>query len=242
MLLIRRCWFPPFVLLQTIGYGIFEDSVLVTRNLALTGALLLLVAESQVENRSLFAGLPSLGENTQKQYLQLGGRILLVLMFITLFRFEASLLQMLIIAGGLGLVLLVAIGYKTKLCALVLVFLLTLFNFYYNAFWNIPSHQVSRDFAKYDFFQTFSVIGGLLLVVAIGPGGVSLDEHKKKWWNSFPFDSVRFALCRTSVELSAPCSFSVPLQLCLSVEQEFAFLWRHDVDKWLVFSFFLKDY
>lgn len=63
------------------------------RNLALVGALLLVLAESRVEGRSCFAGVPSLGENKPKNFMQLAGRVLLAFMFITLLRFELSVLQ-----------------------------------------------------------------------------------------------------------------------------------------------------
>ena len=151
------------------------------RNLALAGGVLLLLAESKAEGKSLFAGLPSLGENTPKTYLQLSGRILLVFMFLTLLRFEFSVFQLIQNLVGTALVILIAVGYKTKLASLVLVVWLTALNFYLNAWWNIPDYKPMRDFLKYDFFQTMSVVGGLLLVVAMGPGGVSMDEHKKKW-------------------------------------------------------------
>ena len=72
------------VLLQTIAYSILWDLQFLFRNFALCGALLLVWAESKVEDKSLFAGVPSLGENKVKTYLQLAGRVLMVFMFITL--------------------------------------------------------------------------------------------------------------------------------------------------------------
>lgn len=84
----------PFTtLFQTIAYNILWDIQFLFRNLALIGALLLVLAESRIEGRSLFAGVPSLGDNKPKNYLQLTGRILLAFMFVTLLRFELSFLQ-----------------------------------------------------------------------------------------------------------------------------------------------------
>ncbi|KAJ3603495.1 hypothetical protein NHX12_028240, partial [Muraenolepis orangiensis] len=110
------------IALQTVAYSILWDVKFLMRNLALGGGLLLLLAESRGEGKSMFAGVPSLGESSPKQYMQLGGRVLLILQNLV----------------GTALIVLVA-----------------------------PMH----DFLKYDFFQTTSVIGGLLLVVALGPGG-----------------------------------------------------------------------
>ena len=64
----------PILPLQTIAYSILWDLQFLFRNLALCGALLLVLAESRVEGRSLFPGVPSLGENKPKEYLQLTGR------------------------------------------------------------------------------------------------------------------------------------------------------------------------
>uniref|UniRef100_A0A6A7FPN1 Surfeit locus protein 4-like n=2 Tax=Hirondellea gigas TaxID=1518452 RepID=A0A6A7FPN1_9CRUS len=169
------------VVLQTIAYQILWDVQFLFRNLALVGGLALVVAESKKEARSIFAGVPSLGENKPKTYLMLGGRILLVFMFLTLVRFEFSVMQLFQLVIGGMLMCLVAIGFRTKLSSFMLVLWLTLFNIYMNAFWTIPAYKPMRDFLKYDFFQTMSVIGGLLMLVSLGPGGVSMDEHKKQW-------------------------------------------------------------
>lgn len=142
-----------FLSFQTVAYSILWDIHFLLRNFALIGALLLVVAESRVEGRSLFAGVPSLGENKPKNLLQLTGRILLAFMFITLLRFEFSVLQVIQDIFGSILMVCVTIGYKTKLSALALVLLLTALNLYYNAWWSIPSHKPLRDFLKYDFFQ-----------------------------------------------------------------------------------------
>ena len=129
----------------------------------------------------MFAGVPSMGGNQRQSYMQLAGRLLVIFMFLSLLRFELSPLRLLELVIGGVLITFVAIGYKTKLSALFLVLWLTTLNFILNSFWLVPANRIMRDFLKYDFFQTFSVIGGLLFVVALGPGGVSLDEHKKQF-------------------------------------------------------------
>ena len=142
------------VILQTIAYNILWDIQFLFRNFALCGALLLVVAESKVEDKSLFAGVPSLGENKTKSYLQLAGRVLMVFMFLTLLKFELNSGQMVQNIIGSALMILVTVGYKTKLSSLILVTWLNLLNFYFNAWWTIPVHKPLRDFLKFDFFQT----------------------------------------------------------------------------------------
>lgn len=169
------------VVLQTFAYSILWDGLFLLRSLSLAGALLLLFAEGHSEAKSLFAGVPSLGDNKPKSYMQLTGRILVVFMFVTMLRMEFSFMQALQNVFASLLMVLVTVGYKTKLSALLLVVWLFSTNMYRNCFWMLPANKPMRDFLKYDFFQTLSVIGGLLMIVSLGPGGVSMDEHKKRW-------------------------------------------------------------
>ena len=165
--------------MKTLAYKILWDGRFLLRNLSLAGGLLLLLVESKPDAKSLFAGLPTLGDNRPKNYMQFFGRILLIVMFLTLLRPDFSILHLFTNFVGTALIILVAIGYKTKLSAFTLVVLLSIINVLSNPFWTIDSDKPLHDFLKYDFFQTLSVIGGLLFIVALGPGGVSLDAHKK---------------------------------------------------------------
>uniref|UniRef100_A0A8C1DS28 Surfeit locus protein 4 n=1 Tax=Cyprinus carpio carpio TaxID=630221 RepID=A0A8C1DS28_CYPCA len=181
LVLSRNCvQYACFGLFGIIALQVSEQHVCLS-NLALGGGLLLLLAESRSEGKSMFAGVPSMGQSSPKQYMQLGGRVLLVLMFMTLLHFDSSFFSILQNMVGTALIVLVAVGFKTKLAALTLVLWLLAINIYFNAFWTVPAYKPMHDYLKYDFFQTLSVIGGLLLLVALGPGGVSMDEKKKEW-------------------------------------------------------------
>ncbi|XP_064164173.1 surfeit locus protein 4 [Anguilla rostrata] len=165
------------IALQTVAYSILWDLKFLMRNLALGGGLLLLLAESRSEGKSMCSGgVPRhMGESSRT--FSCAGRLTPVFSVAC----PAALYSILQNMVGTALIVLVAVGFKTKLAALTLVVWLLAINVYFNAFWTVPAYKPMHDFLKYDFFQTTSVIGGLLLVVALGPGGVSMDEKKKEW-------------------------------------------------------------
>ncbi|XP_044514382.1 surfeit locus protein 4-like [Gracilinanus agilis] len=169
------------IFMQVMAFGLLWNLRFLMRNIALAGGLLFLLAESRAEGKSMFAGVPTLDCTSPQQYIQLGGRVLLLLMFISLLHFEVNVFTIFQDVSKMVLVILVAIGFKTKLAALTLVIWLFLINLVENPFWIIPVNRPLHDFMKYDFFHTTSVMGGLLLVVALGPGEISMDKHKKKW-------------------------------------------------------------
>jgi len=98
------------------------------RNLSLAGGLLLLLVESKPDAKSLFAGLPQIGDNKPKNYMQFAGRILTIVMFFTLLRWDFTFLHIINNFLGTALILLVAVGYKTKLSASFLIFFLSISN------------------------------------------------------------------------------------------------------------------
>lgn len=168
------------IFLQSIAYYALWDFHFFLKNLAVLGGLLLLWAESMDSGKDMFAGVPQLDAAKPNNMLQLAGRVMIVLLYVTLVKFN-SVWRNIFDIFGLFLVCMVTVGFKTKLSALALVCLLLIENLTLNRFWSLPSHSHTRDFVKYDFFQTLSCIGGMLLVVALGAGGLSIDEHKKAW-------------------------------------------------------------
>ncbi|CAG5083359.1 Oidioi.mRNA.OKI2018_I69.PAR.g10358.t1.cds [Oikopleura dioica] len=80
---------------------------------------------------------------------------------------------------GLFFILLIVAGWKTRLCSLILIIWLGCLNFFVNDFWSHADTSMMYDFKRYDFFQTLSVIGGLKILIALGPGHFSLDYEKK---------------------------------------------------------------
>lgn len=171
------------IFLQSLAYSILWDAKFMARSLALCGAVMLLLAESKQEARSMFVGVPTMENvhNNPKNLMQLSGRIMLVLMFMTLLKFTMKPVDVFRNVVGSLLMLGIAAGWKTKINSLLLTVWLVILNITMHDFWRHRSGSIMHDYKKFDFFQTMSVVGGLLMLVSIGPGGVSMDERKKMY-------------------------------------------------------------
>lgn len=191
------------VVTQALGYGLIFDLNFFLRNLSVMGGLLMVLSDSWVRKTKAFAGLPQLEEKDRKMYFQLAGRVLLIFLFVGfVFSGEWSVWRVVVCLVGLLACVMVVVGFKAKFSATLLVVILSVFNVLVNNFWTVstfprPSPAVlcwnrfadlvlqlherhpHKDFAKYDFFQILSIVGGLLLLVNSGPGQFSIDEKKK---------------------------------------------------------------
>ncbi|KAI9243483.1 SURF4 family-domain-containing protein [Phascolomyces articulosus] len=169
------------VVAQALGYGLVFNFQFFLRNLSVIGGLVMVLSDSmQQKKRQMFAALPQLSETDKRTYLQLAGRILLIFLFIgSAFHGEWSFTRVIVSLLGLVACIMVAVGFKARWSAMFLVLFLSVFNILINNFWSVSHSYFKRDFLKYDFFQTLSIVGGFLLLVNMGPGGYSIDEKKK---------------------------------------------------------------
>lgn len=168
------------VITQALGYGLIFDLNFFLRNLSVMGGLLMVLSDSWVRKRFAPAGLPQIDEKDRKMYFQFAGRVLLIFLFFGfVFSGEWSFWRILVSLIGLVACVMVIVGFKAKWSAVLLVVILSIFNVLVNNFWTLHEHHPHKDFAKYDFFQILSIVGGLLLLVNMGPGQLSVDEKKK---------------------------------------------------------------
>lgn len=168
------------VITQALGYGLIFDLNFFLRNLSVMGGLLMVLSDSWVRKKFAPAGLPQLDEKDRKMYFQLAGRVLLIFLFVGfVFAGNWSLGRIVVSVFGFVACVMVVVGFKAKFSAVMLVVILSIFNILVNNFWTLHEHHPQKDFAKYDFFQILSIVGGLLLLVNMGPGQFSVDEKKK---------------------------------------------------------------
>jgi uncharacterized membrane protein YphA (DoxX/SURF4 family) len=124
------------VVVQALGYGLIFDLNFFLRNLSVMGGLLMVLGDSFVKKTRVFAGLPTIDEKDKKMYIQLGGRVLLIFLFIGfVFAGEWSFGRVLVSLIGLVACIMVVVGLKAKLSAIILVVLLSGFNLIVNNFW-----------------------------------------------------------------------------------------------------------
>ncbi|ORX53980.1 SURF4-domain-containing protein [Hesseltinella vesiculosa] len=165
---------------QAFAYGLAFHLYFFLRNLSVLGGLMMVLSDVIVQRRPMFAALPELSETSKRRYFQLGGRILLIFLFLGSFtQGKWTLPRIVFSVLGLLACIMVVVGFKAKHSAIFLVLLLSVSNVFINNFWTPGHNQFKRDFLRYDFFQNLSTIGGFLLLISVGPGNYSFDEHKK---------------------------------------------------------------
>ena len=75
------------------------------------------------------------------------------------------------LAGGLSLLF----GFLTRIGAMGLILLLAIINFYFHNFWALPEPDAKMQMVQ--FMKNLAIMGGLFMVVAMGPGRYSIDAR-----------------------------------------------------------------
>jgi uncharacterized membrane protein YphA (DoxX/SURF4 family) len=158
------------VITQALGYGLIFDLNFFLRNLSVMGGLLMVLSDSWVRKR-VFAGLPQMDEKDRKMYVQLGGRILLVFLFIGfVFTGTWTFWRILVSLFGLVACVMVVVGFKAKLSAVLLVVLLSVFNLFVNNFWTVStSHpraaSLSAATLSTDFHRSANIVVSFITTI-----------------------------------------------------------------------------
>ncbi|CAL2029608.1 unnamed protein product [Caenorhabditis brenneri] len=165
--------------LQVILYQLYTTYHLLTRNISILAALLLLVTENMLQKPKKYDPLPKDENEVEVTSVMLCAcRLFLNLMLMSMVHFDMGYQRLLLCAVSYCLMMFVWCGYKTRMTSLILAGWLFAYNVILNDFWN---RDRNLHVIRYDFFQTLSAIGGLLLLIHTGPGELSIDELKKKW-------------------------------------------------------------
>ena len=144
------------IVAQAFGYGFVFDLSFLLRNLSLIGGLLMVLSDSWVRKR-VFAGLPQMNDEDKKMYIQLGGRILLILLFMGFISTgDWSFWRVLVSLVGLLACVMVVMGIKTKLSAVMLVVLLSIFNILVNNFWTV---RMSSPNPAFNYLEREAIYG-----------------------------------------------------------------------------------
>lgn len=78
------------------------------------------------------------------------------------------------LTGGIAL----AVGFLARVAALGLFVLLILISVYMHAFWNLEGADAKMQLVQ--FMKNLAIMGGLLMVVARGPGRASVDARLRR--------------------------------------------------------------
>jgi len=175
-----------YVVVQPFLYGQTTNVDSMCRSVTLVGGLLLLLWSENLRRwRETSLGIPLDLQGLNAHRLQLTGRLLLMFIFFFQALFgengglhtviaRPTVLGATFVTALCGLSVFISIGFKTEKSALSLVVILGLTNVWMYPFWSAPVRLY--DLYKYYFFQTLSIMGGLVLLAVHGPGSISLDH------------------------------------------------------------------
>lgn len=128
------------VVTQALGYGLIFDLNFFLRNLSVVGGLLMVLSDSWVRKKFAPAGLPQLDEKDRKMYVQLAGRVLLIFLFVGfVFAGEWSIWRVMVSLFGFVACVMVVVGFKAKMSAILLVMILSIFNLIVNNWWTVST-------------------------------------------------------------------------------------------------------